>query len=699
MLFTHQARIDRSEAPTLLISACFIILALEAAVCHMHKMLRNQLKELGLDISTPPDINQWQRLLTHLDSQFGTSESSTNGFADAAVRAELHHLKAAVREAILLNKVIAAVTSTSDTHTILQIICTQLAQAMNLPESACAILNDARTHLEVVAEYTPQQEQSTLGTIIPVENNPATQFVMETCMPLAVEDVQNDERVATRQISRQRGTVSMLLLPLMIRERVIGTIGVNSPVPRVFNDTEIALAQNVAAAASQALEKADLYRTIQQELAERKRTEQAMRRQNEYLEVLHETALGLINRLDTHSLLEAIVQRAGALSGTEHGYVYVAADGRSDIRMMAGTGVFQEYIGSQLKAGEGLSGEVWKTGKMICVEDYEAWYGRPSKYGRVYGAVSFPLRSGPLVTGVIGLVYLEKRTFGTPELEILERFAQLASLALDNSMLYSALQRELIERERTEVELQAAKEAAESANQIKSNFLASMSHELRTPLNAILGYSEMIQEDIQTLPQAEVLEDVRRIQAAGNLLLEMIDEILDISRIEAGRTHIDLSVFAIEDLIEQILSIVQPMFEHSSNQLKLNIAEPLGLMHSDRVKIRQTIFNLLSNANKFTKNGQITLQVQRYQRDKMDWIQFAVLDTGIGISRRQQKKIFEPFTQVDATMSRQYGGTGLGLAICRHYCELLEGEITVDSRLGAGSRFSVHLPAEVKSVV
>lgn len=488
----------------------------------------------------------------------------------------------------------------------------------------------------------------------------------------------------------------MLLLPLMIREQVIGTIGVNSPITRVFTDAEIALAQNVAAAASQALEKAELYRTVRQELAERKRTEQAMRRQNEYLEVLHETALGLINRLDTPSLLEAIVHRAGTLSGTEHGYVYVAADGRSDIRMMAGTGVFQEYIGSQLKAGEGLSGEVWKTGKMICVEDYQAWYGRPSKYGRVYGAVSFPLRSGPLVTGVIGLVYLEKRTFGGPELEILERFAQLASLALDNSMLYSALQRELAERERTEVELQAAKEAAESANQIKSNFLASMSHELRTPLNAILGYSEMIEEDIQTLPQAEVLEDVRRIQAAGNLLLEMIDEILDISRIEAGRTHVDLGTFAIQDLVEQILSIVQPMFEHSSNQLKLDIVEPLGLMHSDRVKIRQTIFNLLSNANKFTQNGVITLQVQRYQRDKTDWVQFAVLDTGIGISRRQQKKIFEPFTQVDATMSRQYGGTGLGLAICRHYCELLGGEITVESKLGTGSRFAVHLPAEVK---
>ncbi len=663
----------------------------------MHRLLHDQLQDLGLTQSTPPSQEQWQLLLARLNDQLDTTSTlPSNGFADAAVRAELQHLKAAVREAILLNRVIAAVTSTSDTNTILEIICTQLAQAMGLPEAACAILNKRRTHLEVVAENLSENKQSTLGTIIPVANNPATQYVMETRRPLAVVDVQNDERMATRQLSRKRGTVSMLLLPLMIQNQVIGTMGVNSTIKREFTEAEISLAQNVAAAASQALEKAELYRKVKQELIERKRAEKTMRRQKEYLEVLHETALGLINRLDTTSLLEAIVLRAGALSGTEHGYLYVAADGGSDIRMRAGTGVFKESVGSNLKSGEGLSGAVWETGKMICVDDYQDWYGKPSRYGRVYGAVSFPLRSGSLITGVIGLVYLEKRTFGPQELDILEKFAQLASLALDNSFLYSALQRELAERERTEYELQIAKNAAESANQIKSNFLASMSHELRTPLNAIIGYSEMLEEDIQHTADEGMLEDVRRIQAAGNLLLEMINEILDISRIEAGRAHLELETFSLDDLIALIRSIVQPMFDHSSNEFVVEAAESLGLMHSDRIKVRQALFNLLSNANKFTKNGLVTLAVRRDSHEAADWIQFDVTDTGIGISESQQKKIFEPFTQVDATISRRYGGTGLGLAISRHYCELMGGELFVKSHIGEGSTFTIRLPAEVQ---
>lgn len=616
-------------------------------------------------------------------------------FRDMSQQREMEaELERQVRDTVLLNRVIAAVTSTSDTTTILTILCTQLAYALNLPQAACALLNPEKTNLTVVAEYLEKGRISALGAVIPVENNPATEYVLAHKRPLAVADAQHDERLATRELSRQRGTVSMLLMPLMIGDNVIGTMGLNATERRDFTEDEIYLAFNVAAAASQALQKAQLDRQLQQELAERRRTEQTMRRQNDYLETLHETALGLINRLDTNSLLETIVGRAGGLVGTPHGYLYVAEKDRADIRMRAGTGIFQPFLGSHLQAGEGLSGEVWRTGEMICVENYLDWYGKPSKFGHVAGAVSMPLRSGPVVTGVIGLVYTEEgRTFLPEELETLQRFAQLAAVALDNSLLYSALQQELNERERTEQELQLAKEAAEAANQTKNNFLASMSHELRTPLNAILGYSEMLQEDLAELGEEQMAADVQRIRNAGKLLLQIINDILDIARIEAGDTHMHSEPFILEDVIETLQAIVQPMCETGGNEFVLDVPAKMGLMRGDASKVRQALFNLLHNANKFTDHGRITLHVARYQQNQREWVRFQVQDTGIGLAAEDLERIFEPFTQVDNTHSRRYGGTGLGLAICRRFCQMMGGTVVAESVLGEGSTFTIRLPA------
>ena len=618
-------------------------------------------------------------------------------FRDMTAQREMEaELERQVRDTVLLNRVIAAVTSTSDTNTILTILCTQLAYALNLPQAACALLNEAKASLVVVAEYLEQGRLSALGAVIPVQNNPATEYVLAHKRPLVVADAQHDERLATRELSRQRGTVSMLLMPLMIGDDVIGTMGLNATERRDFTEDEIYLALNVAAAASQALQKAALDQKLQQELAERRRTEQMVRRQNAYLETLHETALGLINRLDTTSLLESIVGRAGALVGTPHGYLYVAENDRADIRMRAGTGIFQPFLGSHLQAGEGLSGEVWRTGEMMCVADYGAWYGKPSKFGRVWGAVSMPLRSGPVVTGVIGLVFTEEgRAFAPEELETLQRFAQLAAVALDNSLLYSALQQELVEREWTQRELLLAKEAAEAANQTKTNFLASMSHELRTPLNAILGYSELLYEDLEALGEGHLAADVHRIRSAGQLLLQIINDILDIARIEAGDTHLQRDLFALGDVLETLQAIVEPMCEAGGNVFVVEMPAELGLMRADASKVRQALFNLLHNANKFTTHGRVTLRVVREEQNGQGWVRFEVADTGIGIAEGDLERIFEPFMQVDNTHSRRYGGTGLGLAICRRFCQLMGGSVTAESVVGEGSVFTVRLPVEV----
>jgi signal transduction histidine kinase len=219
-----------------------------------------------------------------------------------------------------------------------------------------------------------------------------------------------------------------------------------------------------------------------------------------------------------------------------------------------------------------------------------------------------------------------------------------------------------------------------------------MSHELRTPLNAIIGYSEMLQEEAEDLGEEAFLPDLERIDAAGKHLLGLINDILDLSKIEAGRMDLYLQTFGVPDLIRDVESIVQPLIEKNSNTLVLSCADDLGMMHADQTKVRQTLFNLLSNAAKFTDHGTITLTVER---EPDDWITFAVTDTGIGMTEEQLGRLFEAFSQAEASTRSKYGGTGLGLAISRAFCRMMGGDLTVTSIYSEGSTFTVRLPSFV----
>jgi PAS domain S-box-containing protein len=342
---------------------------------------------------------------------------------------------------------------------------------------------------------------------------------------------------------------------------------------------------------------------------------------------------------------------------------------------------------TRFASGVGLPGRVLASGEPVWIFDVTQDPNFPrAKLATEIGVragVAFPVLVGPKVAAVLEFFSAEAVEAYKPLLEVMAQIGtQLGRV---------------IERTQAEEQLMDAKAQAEAATEAKSSFLANMSHELRTPLNVILGVSEIMQEEAEEQGLADFLESLDHVSREGKHLLHLIEEILDLSKIEAGKLEFRLEDFDVAALMRDAAVAVQPLADKNANQLVVNCPEDIGTMHADPLRVRQVVLNLLSNACKFTEGGEVTLAAAPDRVDGADWLKITVADTGIGMTPEQTEKLFEEFTQADASMTRKYGGTGLGLAISRRLCRMMGGDIGLTSAPGVGTTFTVRLPLVAKA--
>jgi len=435
-------------------------------------------------------------------------------------------------------------------------------------------------------------------------------------------------------------------------------------------------------------------RKLEQRVAERTseveaRTRELMRSVAE-LQALNEVGQAVSSSLDLETVLATVIARAVRLADADSGtlYQFDEADGVFDPR--ANFGVSDEMIeilrGSRIGLGDGPVGLCAVNRAPVQVSDTELSKQKVSAiwvHDAIRAVVAVPLLRDEHVTGALVIRRRVSGEFSPSIVKLLQTLASQSVMAIENARLFK--------------ESQAKSAQLAEVSKLKSQFLANMSHELRTPLNAIIGLTEMLHEDARDLKRAEELEPLERVLRAAHHLLELINDILDLSKIEAGRMDMHVETFAIAPLVEEVMATISSAAAKNDNEIIVHCPQDIGEMHADQTRIRQALLNLVSNANKFTEHGSVTVEVARVTSKGIEEITMAVRDTGIGMSAEQLSRLFQEFVQADPSTTRKYGGTGLGLAISRRFCQMMGGEISVESQLGKGSTFTIRLPAHIEA--
>jgi signal transduction histidine kinase len=388
---------------------------------------------------------------------------------------------------------------------------------------------------------------------------------------------------------------------------------------------------------------------------------------------------------DLKSVLQTLVESAARLCEADQGTITRQIGGKFFRAETYGfSPEFMDFVRDvPVEAERGTAnGRTLLEGKIIHIPDVLAdpdyIWAEAQRLGGYRTVLGVPMLREGIPVGVLTLTHFEVRPFTDKQIELVSTFADQAAIAIENIRLFDEIR-------------DKSKQLAE-ASERKSQFLASMSHELRTPLNAIIGLTEMMVSNAARLGTEKALEPLRRVNAAGTHLLSLINEVLDLSKIEAGKLELNPEPVNLARLIDEVIGTAGQLAEKNQNRLIVEAQENVGPLTTDSMRLKQILLNLLSNACKFTKEGEVALRVRKVA-DGRDWVELAVADTGIGLTAEQQAKLFQEFTQADSLTARRYGGTGLGLALSRKLARMMGGDVTVASEPGKGSVFTVRLPA------
>lgn len=406
------------------------------------------------------------------------------------------------------------------------------------------------------------------------------------------------------------------------------------------------------------------------------------------LRALGEISQTINSTLELETVLTTIVAKAVQLSETDAGAIYVCDEASNEFRLRATHGMSEDLIATLKQSGVGAGDSaIARAGAQrtpVQVTDLQEGYASPAQeivLQAGYRALLVVPLLGP--EGIVGALVVRRQTPGAfPQytIDLLQTFADHSVVAIHNARLFQ--------------QIQAKSEELDAASRHKSEFLANMSHELRTPLNAIINITELLLEDAHDLKRDDEVEPLERVGRAGRHLLTLINDILDLSKIEAGRMEIHPAPVAIGSLVADVATTIRSIAERNHNHLIVHCGDDVGIVQADPTRLRQSLLNLVSNAAKFTEHGSITISAKRERRGAGDWLALSVSDTGIGMTPEQVARLFGDFAQADSSIARRFGGTGLGLAISRRYCRMMGGDITVASEFGRGSTFTISLPVE-----